>query len=80
MTSSATNQIAVTAGANLRRARATNTPPLTQRDVAVAVGATEMLVSKWERGIHRPSPTYEAKLAAFLFEGDVSRLYEQVAA
>lgn len=77
MTSGATRQLATTIGSNLRAARADL--GLTQREVGAAVEASEMQVSKWERGQHRPSPGYEMRLADFLFEGDVSRLYEEKA-
>jgi transcriptional regulator with XRE-family HTH domain len=40
--------------ANLKAARAANAP-MTQSDLATMIGVDPMFVSKWERGVNRPS-------------------------
>jgi transcriptional regulator with XRE-family HTH domain len=53
MTSQAAGSIATRIGANIRVAR--DASDLTQRQLAEAIDVDAMLVSKWERGRHRPS-------------------------
>lgn len=73
MTSQPSRQIAQITGANLKAARAAR--GLTQRQVAEAVGATSMDVSRWETGRVEPGPGYRQKLAAALFDGDLAAIY-----
>lgn len=59
--------------ANIKAARAQ--AGLTQRALAELVGVDTMAVSRWERGLHRPSPRLERRLAGILCSGDVATLY-----
>lgn len=59
MTSQATGDLRTTLAANIRSAR--DSRDLTQRALAESIDVDTMLVSKWERGAHRPS---EANLTA----------------
>jgi transcriptional regulator with XRE-family HTH domain len=76
MTSHTTNHLAQTVGANIRAARGERT----QREIAMELGVSEMFVSRWERGLHTPSPDNLQRLADLFFEGDVSALFESVEA
>jgi len=69
-------QIRRTIAANIVRERRAR--DLTQRQLADALNVETMLVSRWERGAHRPSPLHEAKLAAMLFGGDIAALYREI--
>lgn len=53
MPSQASSRIATTIGQNIRAAR--GSAKLTQRALAEKVDVDPMLVSKWERGWHKPS-------------------------
>lgn len=66
MSSQGTSRIRSTVGANLRAARLAK--GLTQAELARALGdkTNEMLVSKWERGIHRPQDFTMERLAVIL--------------
>ncbi len=65
-------------GGNLRAAR--DERGLTQKQVADAIGASPMDVSRWETGRIEPGPRYRALLADLLFDGRVAGLYEEPAA
>jgi transcriptional regulator with XRE-family HTH domain len=58
---------------NIRAARADR--GWTQRRLAVEVGVDVMQVSRWERGVTRPSAAAEAKLVELLFDGRFALLY-----
>ena len=72
MSSQASGDLATILGRNIRAAR--GELDLTQRQVAVKLGVDSMLVSKWERGWHRPSDENLIALAG-LFKCDVGWLY-----
>lgn len=78
MSTNETPNIARITGANLRAARVGR--GLTQKQVADAIGVTNRDVSRWENGAVEPGPKYRHRLAAELFGGDLSALYERVAA
>lgn len=61
MPSQAPSSLATTIGQNIRIARAAC--KLTQRELAARVDVDAMLVSKWERGWHRPNDTNLAAIA-----------------
>jgi transcriptional regulator with XRE-family HTH domain len=77
MSSQATSRPATTLGANIKRARLA--AGLTQRQLADRVDVDPMMVSKWERGWHRPS---EENLIALTRElgRDMAWLYTERAA
>lgn len=54
MPSQATGDLATTLGRNIRIARKA-IPNMTQRKLAARIDCDPMLVSKWERGWHRPN-------------------------
>jgi len=64
MASQVTGQIRTTVAGNIRAARLA--ADLTQRRLAEAMGVDQMLVSKWERGLHSPSEENFAALAEAL--------------
>lgn len=64
MTSQASSGIGPTVARNIRDGRLA--AALTQRQVAEKIGVDAMLVSKWERGRHRPNDENLAALAQML--------------
>lgn len=77
MSSNASRHVATTIGANIVRGRAAK-DGLTQRALAFEIGADPQQVSKWERGINRPSAHHEVALARVLFDGHVAALYTPI--
>lgn len=78
MSSNANRQpsaIRQTIAANIRAAR--DARGLRQREVAARLDTDVMQVSRWERGVTRPGPSYEAKLVELLFDGDLGALYAE---
>lgn len=73
MPTHATQHIAATIGANVRKGR--DAAALTQHELGLKIGVPGVQISKWERGSHRPSAHYEQLLADALFEGEVAALY-----
>ena len=74
MTSQTTGSLVTTVARNVKAGRLASNR--TQRDVAEAVGVDQMVVSKWERGRHRPSDENMVRLAA-LYEVPVAWLYTE---
>lgn len=72
MTSQATGNLKVILAANIRQARVE--AQLTQRQVAERLGTESSLVSKWERGEHRPTDT-NLEALAFLFGRTMAWLF-----
>lgn len=64
MTSQASGDLATTVADNVRAGRVA--ARLTQRELAEAVGVDQMVVSKWERGRHRPSQENMIRLSSLL--------------
>lgn len=75
MPSQATSQVKATIASNLDRA--ISEKDLTNRAVGEAIGATEHQVWRWRRGIHTPSLDSLTALARELFEGDITRFYDE---
>ena len=50
-----------------------------QREVAAELGVSERMVTRWEKGQHRPSALYEKRLVALLLDGDLGALYAEPA-
>lgn len=75
MSGHANQHIASLMGRNIAKARSAK--GWTQRELAVALGTSERMVSRWESGKHRPSPVYEISLGEVLFDGDAMGLYRQ---
>jgi transcriptional regulator with XRE-family HTH domain len=71
------NHILMTVGSNLRAAREAR--GLTQKQVGDALGVTNRDVSRWENGKVEPGARYRQMLADELFDGQVSRMYEDLA-
>jgi transcriptional regulator with XRE-family HTH domain len=68
--------------ANRRLSAARQARGWTQKEVAERIGATELSVSRWERGTHAPSPFYRFRLCALfgLSEADLGIGPQDVAA
>ncbi len=72
MTSQATSHIAATVGANIRLAR--QAKGIKQRDLAALLDTEGFMVSRWERGAHRPTDERMQALADAL-DRDVAWFY-----
>lgn len=76
-TSGASRSLAATVGTNIRAAR--RAADLTQNELAALVGVDLMMVSRWERGVHRPNDENLCALATALGR-DVSWFYTEAVA
>lgn len=73
MTSQDASHLKATIAANLDRG--ITAKRLTNREVGLHIGKSEMQVWKWRRARHTPSLESLVALAALLFDGNVSEFY-----
>ena len=68
-------QVLTTVGRNLKAARTAR--GLTQKQVGDELGVTNRDVSRWENGKVEPGAYNRHMLGELLFDGEISRMYEQ---